>query len=62
MSKRPEFTTEQMDWICYQIGDWYLEWKNKLTDFENKTHSLGYAKELLKAKICGEICEDFLDD
>ena len=57
--KRPEFTPEQIDWICYQIGDWYLEWKPKLVNWQDKTHRLGFAKELLKAQICGEIVEDF---
>jgi hypothetical protein len=49
------FTPEQIDFICYQIGDWYLEWKHHIiVDLENGTHRLGYAKELLKTKICGE--------
>lgn len=51
--KRPEFTTEQMDWICYQIGDWYINWKECLIDWNAKEHRLGYAKELLKEMICG---------
>jgi hypothetical protein len=24
------FTPKQIDFICYQIGDWYLEWKDKM--------------------------------
>lgn len=49
-----KFTKQQVDYICYQIGEWYLEWKNQLVDYDNKQHRLGYAKELLKEKICGE--------
>lgn len=54
-SKRQKsFTPEQIDFICYQIGDWYLEWKDRLViDLENGTHRLGYAKEQLKTIICG---------
>lgn len=49
------FTSEQIDFICYQIGDWYLEWKDRLViDLKNGTHRLGYAKEQLKTLICGE--------
>ncbi len=48
--KRPEFTQEQLDWLCFIIGDWYLIWKHKMTDNE-KTHRLGYAKEQLKLMI-----------
>ena len=43
-----KFTKQQVDFICYQIGEWYLEWKNQLVDYDNKQHRLGYAKELLK--------------
>lgn len=52
MSKRPEFTKQQKDWICYQIGDWYITWKDRLIDFDDRTHRLGYAKEILKNMIC----------
>lgn len=48
------FTPEQIDFICYQIGDWYLEWKEKMATGEGKCHRLGVAKEYLKIKICGE--------
>ena len=49
------FTREQIDFICYQIGDWYLEWKERIiTDLEQGTHRLGYAKEQLKTMICGD--------
>lgn len=49
------FTPEQIDFICYQIGDWYLEWKDRLViDLKKGTHRLGYAKEQLKTIICGE--------
>lgn len=48
------FTKEQQDFICWQIGEWYIEWKERiLVDLENGTHRLGFAKELLKEMICG---------
>jgi uncharacterized protein YhaN len=50
--KNSLFNPEQMDWICYQIGEWYLEWKNKLVNYDDRTHRLGYAKEQLKEMIC----------
>lgn len=52
--KRPNFTREQEDWICYQIGEWYLEWRNCIADYKTCTHSLGYAKEKLKERLCTE--------
>jgi hypothetical protein len=48
MSNRPTFTNEQIDWICYQIGDWYLLIKPLLEG----QHNLGYMKEVLKDMIC----------
>jgi hypothetical protein len=48
-----KFTKQQVDFICYQIGEWYVQWKNQLVDYDAKTHRLGYAKELLKERICG---------
>ena len=49
------FTTEQIDFICYQIGDWYLKWKNNIiSNGEKVQHRLGFAKEELKSMICGE--------
>lgn len=53
MSRRPEFTPKQIDWICYQIGDWYLDWKHRIV-CDGGGHRLGVAKELLKEKICGD--------
>lgn len=50
--KPPTFTNEQMNFICYMIGEWYLLWKNKLVDYNEKTHRLGFAKEQLKEMIC----------
>jgi hypothetical protein len=48
-------TTEQIDHICYQIGEWYLEWENKMwSDGKPNQHWLGRAKEELKTMICGE--------
>lgn len=48
------FTPEQIDFICCQIGDWYLDWKERMVTGEGKYHRLGVAKEYLKIKICGE--------
>lgn len=44
------FTHEQIDYICCQIGDWYLMMKPLLEG----SHNLGYMKEKLKTMICGE--------
>jgi hypothetical protein len=44
------------DRLCFQIGEWYLEWKNCLC-FSNGTHRLGFAKEKLKERICSKIEE-----
>lgn len=49
------FTPEQIHYICSVIGDWYLEWKNKMwVDGKPNEHFLGMAKEQLKTMICGE--------
>lgn len=53
-SMQKSFTPEQVDFICYQIGEWYIEWKECIiTDLEKGAHRLGYAKEQLKEMICG---------
>lgn len=44
----PKFTVEQVDWICYQIGEWYLDMKPLLEG----QHNLGHMKERLKMMIC----------
>lgn len=44
------FTPEQIDHICYQIGEWYMMTKPLLEG----QHLLGYAKEKLKTMICGD--------
>jgi len=48
-----KFTKQQVDFICYQIGEWYVQWANQLVDYEDRTHRLGQAKEALKERICG---------
>ena len=53
-----EFTSRQKDFICHQIGAWYLGCKNDLVNFDERTHRLGSAKELLKVMICGSSYED----
>ena len=45
-------TQEQEERICYLIGEWYLEWRKELVNYENKTHRLGEAKENLKKILC----------
>jgi hypothetical protein len=47
-------TAEHIDFICYQIGEWYIEWQNKMwVDGKPNQHWLGVAKEQLKTMICG---------
>lgn len=49
------FTQAQKDFICYQIGEWYMLWKDNMWtgDIPNQ-HWLGRGKEELKTMICGE--------
>lgn len=47
---KPNFTQEQKDFICYQIGDWYLMMKPLL----EVQHNLGYMKEKLKLMVCDD--------
>lgn len=47
---KPEFTQAQKDWICYQIGVWYLMMKPLLEG----QHNLGFMKEKLKMMVCGD--------
>jgi len=49
---KPEFTNEQKYYICHQIDAWYLLWKDRLINYEDKTHRLGVAKEILKEMMC----------
>lgn len=49
------FTPEQQNFICCQIGMWYVLWKDKMwVDEKPNQHWLGTAKEQLKNMICGE--------
>jgi hypothetical protein len=50
--KKPEFTPEQQEWICYQIDEWYLYYKDRLINYDDRTHRLGLAKEQLKILLC----------
>jgi len=50
MTYKPNFTQQQKDWICYQIGDWYLMMKPLLEG----QHNLGYMKEKLKLMVCDD--------
>lgn len=55
LKNQQSLSPEQIDFICYQIGDWYLEWKDRLViDLKQGTHRLGFAKEQLKTLICGD--------
>lgn len=47
---KPNFTQEQKDFICRQIGEWYLMMKPLLEG----QHNLGYMKEKLKQMVCDE--------
>ena len=51
--KRPEFTKDQENWMCEVIGDWYLNWKHRISN-KDGTHHLGVAKEQLKALLCDD--------
>ena len=44
------FSQDQINFICSQIGHWYLMMKPLLEG----THNLGHMKEVLKNMICGE--------
>ena len=57
-----EFTQEQMDHICYQVGEWYLLWKDRLINWEAKTHNLGFAKEQLKQIILDVNCAESVEN
>ena len=49
------FTPEQRDFICAQIGWWYLMWKDKMwVEDKPNQHWLGRGKEDLKTMICGD--------
>ena len=48
------FTESQRTFICHQIDDWHLIWKDSIANHKDKTNNLGYAKETLKIMICGE--------
>ena len=63
--KMKKFTKQQVDFICDQIGDWYMQWRDQLVDYETRTHRLGAAKEALKERFCSleewETLEDEYD-
>lgn len=50
---KPNFTQEQKNFICSQIGDWYLMMKPLLEG----QHNLGYMKEKLKLMVCDDIID-----
>ena len=51
MPRKLNLTYEQQDAICYLIGEWYLEWKSRIS-VDGGQHRLGLAKEQLKYMIC----------
>ena len=55
----PNFTQEQIDFICSQIGNWYMDWKYKINSNGESTHRLGFAKEELKMAICDTSIEHY---
>jgi hypothetical protein len=49
------FTPEQKDFICAQIGWWYVLWKDQMwVEDKPNQHWLGRGKEDLKSMICGD--------
>jgi hypothetical protein len=44
-------TEEQQMWVCAQIDHWYYQFKHMLVP-PDCCHSLGYAKEQLKFRLC----------
>lgn len=40
-----------LDQLTCIIDDWYIYWKSGITNYETKTHRLGYAKEQLKKAV-----------
>ncbi len=54
LNKMSPFTYRQQDHICFQIGEWYLNWRDVLMNWDERTHRLGFAKEELKQMICGD--------
>lgn len=51
MIEQPKFTPEQVDYICYVIGEWYLDWRSAIGGDKHAPHRLGYAKEKLKEML-----------
>jgi hypothetical protein len=45
------FSNEQIDHICFIIGEWYVKWKRTITVDPESMHRLGYAKEDLKEML-----------
>lgn len=56
MNQPPKFTPEQVDWVCFQIGEWYLKWRSDITEPTVNGYFVrfGSAKEDLKLMICPE--------
>ena len=52
----PKFTRLQVDYICQQIGSWYLLWKYSISPGEE--NNLGFAKEGLKTMLFPEYPEE----
>lgn len=54
MNERLKLTQEQQQLLCELIDAWYCDWSNRIIDWEDGTHRLGFAKEELKAVICDD--------
>ena len=48
-----ELDEKQCEAICFEIGKWYLKWKDKLINSKDQACRLAQAKEDLKIMICG---------
>lgn len=50
--KRPKFTREQEDWLYGELGEWWLSWRNRITN-ESSQHSLVQAASEIKGILSG---------
>lgn len=47
--KKPKFTREEENWICFALDDWYLTYKGVI---QYSPGDFGYVKEILKLRLC----------
>lgn len=48
--KMKKLSDEQISELCYIIGEWYFDWKDRMTD-NHQPHRLGISREDLKKRI-----------